>query len=120
MKSNVTQLLVELDNVIGVWSAHETFSMGPDVTLEKVREIRGDLEKRISNVSRLSEQFDKELELRNECAEMARQIVTRTRKAVGGIFGPDSTQYAQVGGTRRSERKKPIRKTKTVELAKAA
>ena len=36
--------------------------------------------------------------------------VTRIRSAMRGVFGPDSTQYEQAGGTRRSERKRPARK----------
>jgi len=42
------------------------------------------------------------------------------RKGVLAFFGPDSTQYAQAGGTRASERKKPVRSSEPVELPKAA
>lgn len=34
------------------------------------------------------------------------------RQAVVGVFGDDSPEYAAVGGTRRSERKRPVRKPK--------
>lgn len=37
----------------------------------------------------------------------------RILSAVRAQYGPDSSEYEQVGGTRRSERKKPTRKTPT-------
>ena len=36
--------------------------------------------------------------------------VKRVRAGVKGIYGDDSSQYEMVGGTRRSERKRPTRK----------
>jgi hypothetical protein len=38
-------------------------------------------------------------------------MVTRTRSGFRGIYGDDSTAYELAGGTRRSERKKPRRRT---------
>ena len=37
--------------------------------------------------------------------------VTRTRSGIKGIYGDDSTEYKQAGGTRKSERKKPRPRT---------
>jgi hypothetical protein len=36
--------------------------------------------------------------------------VKRARSSVKGIYGDDSSEYELVGGTRMSERKKPVRK----------
>jgi len=44
----------------------------------------------------------------------------RTRKAIQGYFGPDSTQYAQVGGTRQSDRKSGGRRAKIATLPQTA
>ena len=35
----------------------------------------------------------------------------RVLSAVVAQYGPDSSEYEMVGGTRKSERKKPVRKT---------
>ena len=35
----------------------------------------------------------------------------RLRASIKGLFGDDSSEYEMVGGTRRSERKRPTRKT---------
>jgi len=42
------------------------------------------------------------------------------RKAIQGYFGPESTQHAQVGGTRQSDRKTGGRHAKIATLPKAA
>jgi hypothetical protein len=41
--------------------------------------------------------------------------IVQSRSAIKGIFGSDSYEYDMVGGTRKSERKKPKRKDKPVE-----
>ena len=39
-------------------------------------------------------------------------LTTRALSGIRGFFGPDSDEYEQAGGTRKSERRKPTRKTK--------
>ncbi|MCI5195157.1 MAG: hypothetical protein D3919_02785 [Candidatus Electrothrix sp. AW5] len=41
--------------------------------------------------------------------------IVQVRSAVKGIFGADSAEYDMVGGTRTSERKRPVRKTEETE-----
>jgi hypothetical protein len=52
----------------------------------------------------LNELQAEELELRIENSRML--------AAIGAHYGPDSSEYEQAGGTRRSERKRPRRKAK--------
>ena len=48
-----------------------------------------------------------------ETAEIAlRDKNKRALSAVEAQFGSDSSEYEQVGGTRQSERKRPVRKAK--------
>jgi hypothetical protein len=49
---------------------------------------------------------------RDDAASTLNGLNTRALSAIRGIFGPDSTEYDQAGGTRTSERKKPVRKEK--------
>jgi len=42
--------------------------------------------------------------------------VTRTRSGIKGIYGDDSTEYKQTGGTRKSERKKPRHRPRPVSV----
>ena len=62
----------------------------------------------------------KQIDDRDECAKLGNEYLVRARKAIQGYFGPDSTQYAQVGGTRASDRKSGGRRAKVVTLPEAA
>ncbi|MGH8610165.1 MAG: hypothetical protein ACREX9_22975 [Gammaproteobacteria bacterium] len=114
------QILQQLDNVIGVWEENRSFSMGPEVTFEKVKATRGQLDTCIMDVQATNRTLTKQIDDRDDCAKMANQYLVRARKAIQGYFGPDSTQYAQVGGTRQSDRKSGGRRSKNATLPKAA
>jgi len=79
--------------------------MGPDVTLETVKATRGRLDTYAMDVQATNPTLTKQIDNRDDCAKLANQYLVRARKAVQGYFGPDSAQYAQVGGTRASDRK---------------
>ena len=59
----------------------------------------------------MKRQLTETTDLRDDCAKKGNELIVRTRKGVLAFFGGDSTQYSQAGGTRSSERKKPVRKT---------
>lgn len=122
MKAKPTpeRVLKSLDKVIGVSEAHDDFSMGPDVTLKKLKDARAQLDDCTTKIADLKRQLTEQTDLRNDCAKAGNELVVRTRKGVLAFFGPDSTQYSQAGGTRASDRKKPVRQTKKVEFPKAA
>ena len=54
------------------------------------------------------------LNQRDDASLALNGLNTRALSAIRGIFGPDSTEYDQAGGTRSSERKAPVRKSKLV------
>jgi hypothetical protein len=56
----------------------------------------------------------------SNCAKIGNEYTVRARKAIQGDFGPDSMQYAQVGGARRSDRKTGGRRAKIARLPQAA
>jgi hypothetical protein len=53
------------------------------------------------------------MDVRDDHARTLSDLVTRVRSGVRAIYGPDSPQYEQAGGVRRSERKRPVRKPKS-------
>ncbi len=114
------QILQQLDNVIGVWEENAIFSMGPDVTLETVKATRGRLDTYAMDVQATNRTLTKQIDDRDDCAKLANEYVVRARKAIQGYFGPDSAQYAQVGGTRASDRKSGGRRAKVPALPQAA
>jgi hypothetical protein len=48
------------------------------------------------------------------------ELLARVRATVKGTYGPDSHEYAAVGGKRKSEHKKPARKPQTGDETKTA
>ena len=63
-------------------------------------------------ISDLRDQLAGLVNSRDAAATVLSGYNTRALSAIRGIFGPDSTEYEQAGGTRTSERKKPVRKEK--------
>ena len=114
------QILQQLDNVIGVWEENPTFSMGPDVTLEKLKAARVQLDACVIDVQATNRTLTKQIDDRDDCANLGNEYLVRARKAIQGYFGFDSTQYAQVGGTRQSDRKSGGRRAKIATLPQAA
>ena len=112
--------LKQLDSAIAVWAAHDDFTVGPDITLKKAKDTRAQLDACLSTLIDLRRQVTEQTDQRDDCARAANDIVVRIRKGIAGFFGPDSTQYAQAGGTRSSERKSPTRKNQNGDLKKAA
>ena len=114
-------VLKNLNKVIGVCEAHDDFNIGPDVTLKKVKDTRDAIDACVTRIEDLKRQLTEQTDLRDDCVKAGNQLVVRARKSVQGFFGPDSTQYAQAGGTRASEHKPRARKNKNVQpLPKAA
>ena len=87
-----------------------SFNLGAEITLEAVKATRIEL---VTGETDITAEETKLTRMRNDQATLADKgsdTVTPIRSAMRGVFGPDSTQYEQAGGTRHSERKRPTRK----------
>lgn len=108
-KSIPTDLLQQAVDVQDAWSrinAKMTFgnvNLGALIAdIDALRAVEADLVGLSNQVSALRNQRD---DLRKSTWEKLK----RTRSAIRGIFGDDSSEYDLVGGTRMSERKSPRR-----------
>ena len=98
--------VADSEQIARVWAENPTFTLG-EITLAglqskiaSVRQKRDQIETLRTQLTALSN------ELSEQIAEMA-SINTRARSGFRAIYGPDSSQYEQAGGTRASERKRP-------------
>jgi hypothetical protein len=117
MGTKVSAELV-LDDSTGiekVWKANTDLTLGKGT--EKVS--FPDYENTIQSVVSLNKQIEDArhtlgalINSRDDAASNLNGLNTRALSAIRGIFGPDSTEYDQAGGTRTSERKRPVRKEK--------
>jgi hypothetical protein len=109
MSRTTDSVLGDLDTVIKVWTENPIFAMG-DLTLSGVQAKRADLATRDNAVDEARTTLSRLIDEASDARKEGAQIVTRARSGMRSTFGPNSTQYAQVGGTRLSERKPAKRK----------
>jgi hypothetical protein len=112
-KKTVDSVFDDAERLAKVWSENVKFSMG-DLTLEglrseitKLRNLKQSRDETRINLSKLVDNTNDQMKLLDG-------YNTRGRSGMKAIFGPDSAQYAQVGGTRQSERK-PVARKKTAK-----
>jgi hypothetical protein len=108
-KYKVDTVLTNCERIARVWADNPTFTLG-EVTLKSlqdriasVREKRERLEGLKMQVTALSN------ELGGDVSELA-GIYTRGLSGLRAVYGPNSTQYEQGGGTRTDERRRATRK----------
>lgn len=112
-KKTVDSVIADAERFATVWTENTKFAMG-DLTLDglkaeitKLRTLRQSRDETRVKLSRLIDDT-------NDQMKLVADYNTRGRSGMKAVFGPDSAQYAQVGGTRLSERKSSLsKKTKT-------
>ena len=108
----IENTLAEAEQIARVWGENTAFAMG-DVTLAQLKTMIEELRTRSRATEDIRTQLTAAINEANGRAEALNGIVTRARSGFRAFFGPDSTQYEQVGGTRLSDRKRPARKPKS-------
>ena len=104
-----TDALKQAQDVLIAWE-----QIDPGLTLGplKVEEVSAELEAIHALKFKISDLEVTLIDLRNQRDEAVLAVwdkVKRVRSGIKGIYGDDSTQYEMIGGTRRSEKKKPRR-----------
>lgn len=104
-KLTVATVLEAARKMLFVWNSNPTFSVQAfektdvEASVAKVEALGAEIADLQSRLSGLIDERNNELAVLN-------QFATRFKSAVRGVFGPDSVEYGQVGGTRTSERKR--------------
>ena len=116
---NPDVVLADSANVDKVWSKNLTITLGtdndpanPKVTHADFAAAQAKVKDLNAQITDLRTQLDDLLNDRNDATKVLNGYNTRGLSAVRGIFGPNSSEYEAAGGTRSSERKKPVRKPK--------
>ncbi|MDT5121133.1 MAG: hypothetical protein QOC96_615 [Acidobacteriota bacterium] len=100
----IDDILANAEKLLRVWAANPDFALA-GVTLVSLQAMVDDLRAKRTQVETTRTQLTKEVNEANDSADAVNAIVTRARTAGRGYFGPDSSQYEQLGGTRDSEKK---------------
>src|SRR5437868_3750287 len=96
-KKTVDSVIAEADAVLQVWSEHPKFSLG-DLTLEQ---LKAEIDK-LRDLKQLRDEMriklSKLVDNTNDQKKAVDSFAKRGRSSMKGFFGPDSAEYAQVGG----------------------
>ena len=120
-KVSSDKALADASSIVKVWQANTDMKLGKGTDTIALADYRASI-KAVSDlndsIETLRHQLSGQMDQRDDAALELNGYNTRALSAIRGIFGPDSAEYDQAGGTRSSERKTPVR-TKAV-VAKAA
>jgi len=114
--NGANDVLSDAQKIVNVWTENAAFSMG-EVTMTTFRAAMTAVTDADLAVETERQKLTALINARDAEIAALNQLVTRARSGIRSVFGPDSTQYEQAGGTRTSERKTPTRKPKTATPA---
>ena len=98
------EIVADAETLIRVWTENPDFNLG-DVTLASLKTMFTTFKTTRANTDSLRTQLTKAVSDMNDQGGGISDICTRARSGARAQFGPNSTQYEQLGGTRASERK---------------
>jgi len=102
-------VLADAAKIVAVWSANPDFALGT-LSLADLKTLSTAIEGLGASIADKRFELTGLIDQRDDKTKALNEIVTRAKSGFRAIYGPDSTQYAQAGGTRRSERKAPTRR----------
>jgi hypothetical protein len=112
-KVQIDQAIADAEQILRVWADNADFTLG-EITQPKLQKMVADLRATRGQTETLRTQLTASVNETNELGSDIAAIVTRARSGFRAVYGPNSTQYEQAGGTRTVDRKRPpARKKKT-------
>jgi hypothetical protein len=107
-KVSIDGTLTDAERILRVWAENPTFTLG-ELTRVKFQALLDDLQNKRNQTETLRTQLTALVNETNELGVGLSDAVTRALSGIRAVYGPDSSQYEQAGGTRRSERKRPTK-----------
>jgi hypothetical protein len=101
-------LATDAKSALRFWEEHPDLKLN-EATCAAFKKAQAAFQQAADEVADKERQCQLKMAERDVLANEVKLVMTRLRSAVRGFYGPDSNEYAQVGGTRQSERKRPIR-----------
>lgn len=116
-KNTPESILADANKIIELMTANTDFKM-KDVTAATMKTDATAATGVLQQIATLELQLTPLRNTRDELVAKLSENCSRARAGFKSFYGPNSSQYEQAGGTRKSERKKPARKS--TAAAKAA
>jgi len=99
----VPAVLASAEKIKNTWTANPTFALG-DFNLEAFTTALTAVTAHESEIDTKRHELQGLLDQRDDAAKVLQDLCTRALSGFRAVYGPDSPQYDQAGGTRRSER----------------
>ena len=106
----------QAEQLLRVWDENEDLALG-DLTKAQFKAMFDAFNTTRASNDNMRTQLTKGVSDGNDQAKQILSVAVRARSVARGQFGPNSTQYEQLGGTRASERKP--RKPRTPKTPKS-
>jgi hypothetical protein len=103
-RKTIDQVLSDGEQIARVWADNPTFTLGT-MTLPQLQTLLTELRGGRDQIEVLRTQLTGLLNDSGAKTKAITDVLTRFRSGMRAVFGPDSTQYEQAGGTRISEHK---------------
>jgi hypothetical protein len=103
--------LGEVAGLLAAWEKIDASLKVGDLTLEGAKQKLAEAQTLDRQVADLDLERVAAVNKRDDVFKYLRDATTRVRSMVRAVYGPDSSEYEEVGGTRASERKPRTRKT---------
>jgi hypothetical protein len=110
-------VLSEADKIVDTWTANPDFKLGT-VTLDSFTTERNGLVSADAAVETMRTELAALINTRDAKQVSVGELASRARAGFRAYYGPDSTQYEQAGGKRKSERSSGLHRTPKPEPAK--
>lgn len=118
-KNSIESIIADANTIIELMNANADFKM-KDVTAASMKTDVTAATTAIQQINSLELQLTPYRNSRDELIAKISENCTRARAGFKSFYGPNSSQYEQAGGTRKSERKKPSRKAAAAATTKTA
>jgi hypothetical protein len=105
----IESVIADCERIARVWAENPTFTLG-EVTLAKLQAKIAEAQAEREQLDALRMQMTALSNKLDESSAELANIRTRALSGLRAVYGPDSTQYEQGGGTRQSEKRRPARK----------
>jgi hypothetical protein len=109
---SIDEVLADAEQIVRVWSENPTLALGA-ITQAGLQTKITALRAKRAEKDAVETQRTRLVNETNALAAELKDITIRSRAGIKAVYGPDSSQYEQSGGKRKSEHKKPSTKKKS-------
>ena len=111
-KKRTSKVLVNAESRnAGLRSIHDNLDLGNGLTLSEYTRLIDDMRTKLSEYNAALSRVDKACNAVHECERVWRDYSEVMLMGVATKYGKDSNEYEMAGGVRKSERKRPARRT---------